>query len=132
MCHFSVAVIGFTLVRIIREDFLEPGARKTLARKDHSVRKRLSLHDIFSIKICVLNETLLLLKPSILQFYDIIRGKQKNKKRRTSRRRKLNLRLRDVLGFLIGAMDRRKSDVPTEIFSQGLEKPLAREREKPL
>ena len=32
---------------------------------------------------------------------------------------------------LIGAMDRRKSDVPTEIFSQGLEKPLAREQEKP-
>ena len=33
---------------------------------------------------------------------------------------------------LIGAMDRQKIDVPTEIFSQGLEKPLAREREKPL
>ena len=32
----------------------------------------------------------------------------------------------------IGAMDRRKNDVPTEIFSQGLENPLARERENPL
>ena len=31
-----------------------------------------------------------------------------------------------------GAMDRRKNDVPTEMFSQGLKKPLAREREKPL
>ena len=32
----------------------------------------------------------------------------------------------------IGAMYRRKSDVQTEIFSQVLAKPLAREREKPL
>ena len=31
-----------------------------------------------------------------------------------------------VLHF-IGSMDRKKSDVPTEIFSQGLEKPLVRE-----
>ena len=33
---------------------------------------------------------------------------------------------------LFGAMDRRKNDVPTEIFSQGIKKPLARERENPL
>ena len=32
----------------------------------------------------------------------------------------------------LGAMDRQKRDVPTEIFSQGLKKSLAREREKPL
>ena len=33
---------------------------------------------------------------------------------------------------LIGAMEIQKSDVPTEIFSQGLENPLAREREQSL
>ena len=33
---------------------------------------------------------------------------------------------------MIGAMDRQKSNVPTEIFSQGLEKPLSREQENPL
>ena len=33
---------------------------------------------------------------------------------------------------LIGAMDRQKHDVPTDIFSQGHEKPLDRGREKPL
>ena len=33
---------------------------------------------------------------------------------------------------LIGATDIQKNDVTTEIFSQGIEKPLAREREKPL
>ena len=31
---------------------------------------------------------------------------------------------------LLGATDRRKNDMPTEIFSQGLENPLAREWEK--
>ena len=31
-----------------------------------------------------------------------------------------------------GAIDNKKSDVPTEIFNQGLEKPLAREQEKSL
>ena len=34
--------------------------------------------------------------------------------------------------ILIVAIDRHISDMPTEIFSQGLEEPLAREREKPL
>ena len=29
-------------------------------------------------------------------------------------------------------MDKQVSDLPMEIFSQGLEKPLARERENPL
>ena len=33
---------------------------------------------------------------------------------------------------VFGSMDRNKSDVPTEIFSQGLKKTLSREREKPL
>ena len=34
--------------------------------------------------------------------------------------------------FLFGAMDRRKNDVPTDIFSQGHKKPLSRGRKKPL
>ena len=33
---------------------------------------------------------------------------------------------------LIEAMERQKNDVPTDIFSQGQEKPLARGQEKPL
>ena len=45
----------------------------------------------------------------------------------------LELRRAEIQSLdLIGAMDRRKNDVPAEIFSQGLEKPLARERENTL
>ena len=46
--------------------------------------------------------------------------------------KKCTLRYIYLYTLYIGAMDRRKSDVPTEIFSQGLENPLARELEKPL
>ena len=35
-------------------------------------------------------------------------------------------------GIYIGAMDKRKIDVPEEKISHGLKKPLARERENPL